>query len=210
MVSIWSDLFVVDARYAPLSSSDQSAWKLGACTECSGTQMAVIAYTKPESGNVQSSWLRCVNCKHPFVARGDVTIPGAKPLEVPMGVDGVERLAWNDVRECLSVGAYTAAVMMCRKLLLHIAVGHGLDPKNSSGRAPSFMDAVKHLEKEELITKRMRRWVDRIKDVGNEANHEISPVDYETAMDVAKFTEQLLRLVYEMDAIMDASSPGSE
>jgi hypothetical protein len=53
----------------------------------------------------------------------------------------------------------------------------------------------------------MRAWVDRIKDVGNGANHEISPVARDVALDVATFTEQLLKLAYEMSAIMSATAP---
>lgn len=73
---------------------------------------------------------------------------------------------------------------------------------DGKGRAPSFFDAVEFLQNEGLITSRMRPWVDRIKDVGNEANHQIEPVNKDVAFDVATFTEQLLRLTYEMDALM--------
>jgi hypothetical protein len=63
------------------------------------------------------------------------------------------------------------------------------------------------MESEGLITKRMRPWVDRIKDVGNEANHEIVPVGRQVAIDVATFTEQMFKLAYEMDALMEANEP---
>lgn len=53
----------------------------------------------------------------------------------------------------------------------------------------------------------MKPWVDRIKDVGNDANHEISRTDQSVAIDVATFTHQLLKLVYEMDAIMNQTDP---
>lgn len=92
--------------------------------------------------------------------------------------------------------------MMCRKLLFHIAVAHGLPEKDGSGRAPNFAKALKHLEDEGVITKLMRPWVDKIKDVGNEANHEIPSTTSEQAMDVAQFTRQLIRLAYELPAMV--------
>lgn len=102
----------------------------------------------------------------------------------------------------MSVGAYAAAVMLCRKLLFHIAVSNGLPPKNEKGWAPNFKDCTDHLLNEGLITNRMRPWVDRIKDVGNEANHEIVPITEAQAEDVAMFSQKLLELAFEMDDAM--------
>jgi hypothetical protein len=105
------------------------------------------------------------------------------------------------------VGANTAAVMMCRKLLFHIAVTHGLPEKDGNGRAPNFAKALKHLEDEGVITKHMRPWVTKIKDVGNEANHEIPRTSAEDAMAVAKFTRQLIMLAYELPAMVAENAP---
>lgn len=160
--------------------------------------MAVIA--RDSIGTCK--WMRCVSCKSPTILANGVAHPSALPLHVPLGVSGVELAAWREVRECLSVGATTAAVMLCRKLLLHIAVAEGLAAKDDRDRAPTFNQAVEHLEQQGVITSKMRPWVDRVREVGNEANHEIDPVHPEVAMDVARFTEQLLRLAYEMDALM--------
>ena len=91
--------------------------------------------------------------------------------------------------------------MLCRKLLLHIAVEKGLPAKDKRNRAPSYMDAVKHLELVGVITADMRDWVDEIKDIGNDANHELTPIAEAQARDVATFTEQLLILAYEMRAL---------
>lgn len=134
------------------------------------------------------------------------------PLRKPAGLPDIDAAIWSEVRVCLGAGANAAAVMLCRKLLFHIAVANGLPPKNERDRAPSYMEAVNHLEGEGVVTKRMRPWVDRIKDVGNDANHELTPIEAGTALDVATFTEQLLVLAYELDALMasplDGASPG--
>jgi len=100
----------------------------------------------------------------------------------------------------VGVGAHTAAVMMCRKLLLYVAVANGL-PAKAGNRAPEFYKVAEHLESEGIITKLMRSWVDRIKDVGNDANHDLPHIESDDAMDVATFTEQLLRLAYELPAL---------
>ncbi|ORL01821.1 hypothetical protein A6F55_19200 [Prescottella equi] len=89
--------------------------------------------------------------------------------------------------------------MMCRKLLFHVAVSHGLPERNNKDRAPSFYEALEHLQTEGIITQPMRKWVDRIKDVGNQQNHEIVAISKDDAFDVARFTEKLLELAFEMD-----------
>ncbi|OMC20609.1 DUF4145 domain-containing protein [Mycobacterium colombiense] len=131
-------------------------------------------------------------------------------MDTPDILNGNDLAAWSEALGCLSVGANTAAVMMCRKLLFHIAVAHGLPEKNGSGRAPNFAKALKHLEDEGVITKHMRRWVEKIKDVGNEANHEIPSTTTEQAMDVALFTRQLIRLAYELPAMVAEHAPDSD
>lgn len=114
---------------------------------------------------------------------------------------------WNEIRECLGVGAFTASVMLCRKLLMHVAVAHGLPARNAKDFAPTFAQCVDHLLAEGIVTKRMEPWIERIREVGNEANHEIAPVGKESALDVATFTQKLLELAYEMDDTMSKAQP---
>lgn len=199
MANPFSDLYLVHPGYGTFAPSDEKAFQLAACPNCGGTQMSVVGY----SSNGGQTWLRCANCSLGIVRNGEAYSPAPKPLTVPLGVEGDELSAWGEVRECLAVGAFTAAVMMCRKLLFHVAVAHGLPPKNEKGFAPNFSQAVQQLVDEGVITKHMRPWVDRIKSVGNDANHEIPSVTREQALDIALFTEQLLKLAYEMPALVE-------
>ena len=73
----------------------------------------------------------CGGCNRPTYFEGDVQIPA--PL---MGND-VEALPepiaaiYQEARQCTQVGAYTACVLICRKLLMHIAVQQGA-PENQN------------------------------------------------------------------------------
>lgn len=178
--------------------TDARAFEQLKCAECGALQHLVVGRTAA----ADRFWLRCVNCKAPSVVDRGRVWPGTRALSAPLGVTGIELDVWNEVRDCLAVGANTAAVMLARKLLLHIAVAQGLPEKNEKGWAPTFAEAVSHLENADIITKRMVPWVERIKDVGNEANHEITPISASVALDVATFMEQLLKLAYEMEALM--------
>jgi hypothetical protein len=196
------DLFVIADRYGSISAGDKRAWVRADCPYCGAGTLVVLVQTREGTENPEATWARCTDCLRPVLVVDGRTIPPREPLSVPLGLAGVELEAWHEIRRCLGTGSYTAAVMLCRKLLLHLAVGHGLPAKDERDRAPSFVEAVDHLEQSGIFTARMRPWVERIKDIGNDANHEIQPITREPAMDVARFTEQLLRLAYEMDALM--------
>jgi len=202
----FSDLYVVSSGRASYSHSDQSAYELSQCPQCGGTQMAVIAY---RPGVNDPRWLRCVNCGLGLVENKGVAAPGVKPLSTPQGVEAREREVWEEARSCLAVGANAAAVMLCRNLLLHVAIGNGLSPEDDKGRSPNFDVAVNHLQSVGVITVRMKPWVDRIREVGNQANHKLEAISAEQALDVARFTEQLLRLAYEMDSLMREADPSA-
>lgn len=193
-------VFSTSNRY---DTSAREAYAMGDCPKCGAHQFVVIAVTLTQ----QQAWLRCINCNLAVVQNGVVSSPSPLPLRAPSGVEGEELAAWDEARRCLGVGAYTAAVMLCRKLLMHVAVANGLPAKNEKGRAPDFTMCVEHLMSIGLVTIRMKKWIDRIKDVGNEANHEIAPVSKDSAMDVAKFTQTLLELAYEMDYTMAQAEP---
>lgn len=196
-----------------LSVSDDESWVDLVCPHCGTPRLVMVAADvdgnfKPQPG--MTRWLRCAACKKGCIETAGVLHPAVMPLREPIGLPSDDGRIWREARTCLGVGANAAAVMLCRKLLFHIAVSHGLPPKNKQNRAPGFAEAVKHLAAEGIVTRRMLPWVDRIKDVGNDASHELSPITAEQALDVATFTEQLLRLAYEMDALMGDPAAADE
>jgi hypothetical protein len=184
---------------------EDRAYAQGDCPQCGAHQFVVIAVTNSQ----REAWLRCIQCRLAVALNQGIPSPAQKPLRVPAGLPDDESALWGEIRECLGVGAYTASVMLCRKLLMHVAVTHGLPAKDSKDRAPNFVQCVDHLAAEGVITKRMQPWIDRIREIGNEANHEIAPVDKDAAIDVATFTQKLLELAYEMDDTMVKANPAT-
>lgn len=206
MADVTDLLKTLGVRIGSMTASDSTTWVSVPCPHCGNPQQVMVAAAVDDNhlaADGLTKWLRCPACREGSVEIEGSIFPADVPLREPLGLPEIDARIWNEARTCLGVGANAAAVMLCRKLLFHIAVAHGLPEKNSRNRAPGFADAVKHLEAEGIVTKRMMPWVDRIKDVGNDANHELTPITPEQALDVATFTEQLLRLAYEMDALMD-------
>lgn len=203
MPTPFDDIYAIHLNGQGYGISADGGYATGSCPFCGAHQFAIIAY----SGDRKRIWARCVSCRAGVVQNKGIQSPEALPLREPSGLPEVEARVWDEARRCLSVNANAAAVMLCRKLLFHVAVTHGLAEKNEKGWAPTFKECTDHMLTEGLITARMKPWVDRIKDVGNEANHEIEPITQEQATDVATFTQKLLELAYEMDDAMTKASP---
>lgn len=192
------------------SRSHQGAWFDEVCPHCGLRQLIVVARQKrgnetPDEDAIK--WLKCPSCLQGAVWISGAMHPGTQPLRKPKGLPATDAQIWAEARNCLGIGANVAAVMLCRKLLFHMAVENGLPEKNAKGFAPNFYEAIQQLESVGKITADMKPWVKKIKDVGNDANHEITPVTADDAKTVATFTLQLLVLVYEMKALMAEADP---
>jgi uncharacterized protein DUF4145 len=192
-----------------------------AITWSHSTQMEPRAYTcgycgrhtGPNQGffsgntNPQARIYICTYCGAPTYfdsdARGQKQHPG-----VPFGNDvaalppDVEGL-YGEARRCMTVNSFTAAVLMCRKLLMHLAVEKGAKP------GQPFADYVEYLAAKGYVPPDGKDWVDHIRTKGNEANHEIKIMLETDAKDLITFSEMLLRFMYEFPSKVRPSSPGT-
>lgn len=136
----------------------------------------------------------CPVCKSPTFFSYSDQVPG-EPYGNDVGAlpDDVNQL-YSEARKCMTVSAYTAAVLTCRKILMHIAVGKGA-PANQS-----FMTYVEYLSDNNYVPPGGKGWVDHIRQKGNEANHEILTMSKENAQDLISFVEMLLKVVFEFPA----------
>jgi hypothetical protein len=133
----------------------------------------------------------CPCCKMPSFFHGGAQIPGvAFGNSVANTPEDIQSL-YEEARKCTSAGAYTATVMLCRKLLMHIAVEKG-DEEDKS-----FTDYVNYLANKGFVPPDGRAWVDHIREKGNQANHEIKIMDKTDAEELIVFCEMLLKFIYE-------------
>ena len=84
--------------------------------------------------------------------------------------------------------------MLCRKLLMHVAVERG------ATAGESFESYVKYLVDNGYVAPSNKDWVDSIRTIGNEANHELAARTDEEAKTLLEFAEMLLKTVYEYPA----------
>ena len=141
--------------------------------------------------------LVCHFCTRPtfFDQEGSKQWPGYAFGNDVANVDDelVDKL-YNEARQCTSTSSYTAAVMCCRKLLMHIAVSKGAEENEK------FALYVDYLADNNHVPAGAKPWVKYIKDKGNEANHEIRLMKKEDAETLISFCEMLLKVIYEFPA----------
>jgi hypothetical protein len=206
MPALNADLLVVETPLPRHPANSTAHWMSMTCTECGPSTFLIVAASADsiQQADGRLVFLRCVRCTRGVVVNRGVVSPGASSLPAVDGCPADVEAAWAEVRAALGVRATTSAVMMCRKLLFHIAVEKGLPAKGDKGRAPSFEQCLAHLRAEGLLTPPLEPWVQHIKDIGNTANHDLAAITPEEAERVATFTRQLLVTTYEMPHKMKA------
>ena len=133
----------------------------------------------------------CPNCSYPTYIYQDEQVPLSRFGEsIEYLPEKVEKI-YEEARDSFSVGAYTAVMLLCRKLLMHVAVDLGADENKK------FIDYVNYFETEGYISKNAKPWVDKIRKLGNEANHEILIGNREDAKKIIEFSAMLLKTNYE-------------
>lgn len=181
--------------------TDPNAYTTLVCPHCTTkVSAAVLART---SDPFPIYWIRCVDCGKGIVMNADVVSPPMLPGDTVDGLPEDIADAYTEARKCTGAGAHTASEIMCRKILMHVAVDKGAD----TGK--SFAEYLTYLENEGYLTPPMKPWVDAIRKHGNIATHEIPATSKERALGTLTFTTQLLRLVYEMAHRVQQFMPGT-
>lgn len=156
----------------------------------------------PGSGQPTAHIRICPSCQGPtFFSPSGKRFPGTAPGDpVDHVPDEVYRL-YNEARYSAAVGAYTGAVLICRKMLMHIAVNGGAE------EGKNFIYYVEYLAEKGYVPPNGKAWVDYIRRRGNEANHEIVLMTEEDAVSLIRFVEMLLRFIYEFPKLVPPSAP---
>jgi hypothetical protein len=164
-------------------SSDRG-YKIGSNHDGSGTQLGGVFI--------------CPNCLGPtFHSPNGEIFPsysiGNSVEHVPKELNDL----YEEARRCTSHNCFTACVLLCRKMLMNIAVVQG------AKEGLKFIEYVNYLSNNGYTPPNGKHWVDHIRKKGNEANHEISLMNENDAKELLVFTEMLLKFIYEFPAIIN-------
>lgn len=187
-----------------------SAWLTLDCGFCGRHGPAAVVCHTSETETREFPpvrWVRCGHCHRGSVVNEATSYPGSMPGNDLEGLPPEVEAAYNEARRCYSVTAFTGCELLCRKLLMHVAVDVA-----SAKPGDSFAAYVSALEVAGYITPPMKGWVDRIREHANESTHELPAPSQDRAQRTLAFTMQLLRIVYEMEyqaSKADALEPGA-
>ena len=156
------------------------------------------------TGNLASDIAICPRCNRPtFIEQpGGRRYPSSRPGAPVSGIPQDLADLYDEARDAAGACAYTAAVMVCRKMLMNIAVEKGA--KEGLG----FVDYVDYLVSKGYTPPDSKEWVDYVRSLGNEANHKIALKDEEDADVAIAFVGMLLRFIYEFPARIRSKGKG--
>ena len=168
-------------------SSDRG-YRLGQYPDGSGSQVGG-AYLCPNCN--------CITMITPGGGKYPGHVPGSPVKHLPSDID----VLFEEARRCVSQNCFTAAAMICRKILMNTAVERGAKPNQT------FIEYVNHLSDQGYIPPNGKHWVDHIRKKGNEATHEILLMKEKDATDLLFFVEMLLRFVHEFPNMIPKEEP---
>ncbi|MEU5525412.1 DUF4145 domain-containing protein [Micromonospora chersina] len=184
-----------------LFPSDKDAHLPYMCPHCGRDVVAAVIAFVHEAHYPVVAWTRCPGCHKGVVFNDGVAAPRGIAGENVDGLPTEVEAAYREARETAGIAAFTSCELMCRKILMHIAVDKGAE------EGKTFIQYLDHLTTTGYITPPMRPWLDLIRTHGNSSTHRLQSASKERALNTLAFTTQLLRLVYEMDHRAQAHIP---
>lgn len=158
----------------------------------------IIDKTIPYRGGIYI----CPNCGGPnFFSPDGMRYPAAALGSTVNSVPSELYALYEEARRSSSQSCFTGAVLLCRKMLMNIAVQQG------AKEGLKFIEYVDYLADKGYVPPNGRHWVDHIRKKGNEATHEIAIMKEEDASDLITFIEMLLRFIYEFPNKIPVQSP---
>ena len=138
-------------------------------------------------------WLLCTSCGRGSVKAENTIHPS--PLSGPQVEDLPPEVgqAYDEARKIFAVNAYTGCELLCRKILMNVAV----DKEADEGK--TFEYYINYLKDGEHITASMIGMADMVRNHGNKAAHKIEQPSEARAKVTLEFTVHVLRSVYEAE-----------
>ena len=135
----------------------------------------------------------CPQCRRPLIFdySNNITIPYVRSFDNVKHLPAAIESLYNEIRDAYSIRAFTCCVISGRTLLANIAIEQGAE------EGKSFVYYVDYLVSNFLPASNSKPWVDRVRELGNEATHHFCIATQEQAKISLKFLEAILKNVYE-------------
>lgn len=194
----------MDALWQNTSDLGSQKFRCGFCEREVASDVGYYSANPiPNSPNLGIIYL-CPHCEQPNYFHSGFRVPAPVPGNNVEEVPPLVHDLYVEARRCVGVSAFTASVLVSRKILMNVAVSQGADA------GQSFISYVEHLSSNGYVPPNGRGWVDHIRKRGNEATHEIAPKTEADAVELISFIEMLLKFIYEFPAKVPAAQPDPE
>jgi hypothetical protein len=165
------------------------------CWNCGNKVSSEKAYQSYDTYNpthVGSTIYICPHCKAPVVLDDEkkqivLPLPGKEISKLPENILVVH----SEIRKCMQSGCFNGAIMLMRKLIMHIAVEEGAE------EGKSFVEYIDYLYNNGNIPKKSKNKSDSVRTLGNNTNHKIENRTQEEAQNCFELVELLLKVNYE-------------
>lgn len=174
----------LNANWQQTSGIGQTRYTCGHCHVVVGPSTGYFNNAQAGTPMSRAKIYICPNCNRPtFVDEDRKQFPGVPLGEAVQHLPADVNALYEEARVCTSAGAHTAAVLTLRKLLMNVAVSKEAKPDQS------YLDYVNYLETKGYVPPDGREWVDQIRRLGNEANHEIKLMKQSEVEELIGFAE---------------------
>ena len=161
---------------------------------CGHCERSVGGLVIAEIGERRIRWLLCPSCGNGSVQHDDTILPSLLSIPQVEGLPSDICQVYDEARKSFAVEAYTGCELLCRKILMSVAVDRG------AAEDKSFEHYVDYLKDNGHITASLKDMADIIRRNGNQSTHKIGQPDPERAEYTVEFTAQVLRSIYEIES----------
>ena len=174
--------------WARLDSNNPKRYICGYCGTETGTTHGYNA-----SGVIHRIYI-CTHCGLPTLFYSDQQVPGSdEAVQFHDLPDDIQKV-YQEIASSIQNGNNTAAVLLSRKLLMHIAVEQGAE------EGKQFAHYVTYLTEKGFVPPNANKLLEFIRQIGNQKNHEIVLASAIEAKKTLKFIESILQFAYELPA----------
>jgi hypothetical protein len=144
----------------------------------------------------------CTNCGLPSLFFNLNQYPGPALGRIIKNLPEDVGQVYKEIRDSIKNASYTAATLLGRKLIMHLAVDIA-----KAVEGLSFAEYIDYLKKSNFIPPNGDKILEYIKNLGNEKNHELKIGKKEEAEKILRFIKGLLIFIYEFPSEFNQGSP---
>ncbi|WP_339094621.1 DUF4145 domain-containing protein [Deinococcus sp. VB142] len=160
----------------------------------SGTTEKTVSVAWHLGGGTGYWWIGlCNECHKPVLVfrQGEIIYPYPFPSPTSSEIPEEIRANLMEAKSCMSVNAYRATVVMCRRALQMACINKGANVSDN------LVAQINHLKTAAVITADLHEWATVVRWVGNDGAHPGGAgVDKEDAENMLELTEQFLHVLY--------------